>query len=105
MDWEGRVWLNPPYGKETIKWVKKLAAHGDGIALIFARTDTKMFQEIVFPNMSGILFLEKRLSFCKGDGTIYPGNAGAPSVLVAFGKENAQILRACGLKGYYHEVD
>ena len=69
------------------------------------RTDTKLFQEIVFPNMSGILFLGVRLKFCKGDGTIYPGNAGAPSVLVAFGKENAQILRACGLKGYFHEVD
>lgn len=105
MDWEGRVWLNPPYGTETKKWVKKLAAHGDGIALIFARTDTSMFQDIIFPNMSGILFLKERLRFCKTDGTVYTNNAGAPSVLVAFGKENSRSLRDCGLKGYYHGVD
>lgn len=43
--WEGRVWLNPPYGKETFKWIERLAHHGDGIALIFARTDTKGFHE------------------------------------------------------------
>lgn len=28
--WEGRVWLNPPYGKETFKWIERLANHGDG---------------------------------------------------------------------------
>ena len=22
-DWFGRVWCNPPYGTETIKWMKK----------------------------------------------------------------------------------
>lgn len=42
-EWEGRVWLNPPYGNETRKWLKKLAEHGNGIALIFARTETKTF--------------------------------------------------------------
>lgn len=47
-DWSGRVWLNPPYGGETQKWLAKLAAHGNGIAFIFARTETRMFFDSVW---------------------------------------------------------
>lgn len=38
--WFSRVWMNPPYGRETGIWLNKLAVHGDGIALVFARTET-----------------------------------------------------------------
>lgn len=41
--WEGRVWCNPPYGKQTFEWMRKCAQHGNAIALIFARTETKGF--------------------------------------------------------------
>ena len=41
--WWGRVWLNPPYGTETPRWLAKMAAHRDGIALVFARTDPAWF--------------------------------------------------------------
>ena len=41
--WAGRVWLNPPYGKHTGVWLERLAVHGDGVALIYARTETEMF--------------------------------------------------------------
>ena len=27
-DWFGRVWLNPPFGSEAVRWLKKLARHG-----------------------------------------------------------------------------
>ena len=33
---EAAVWLNPPYGSETWRWLKKLAEHGNGTALVFA---------------------------------------------------------------------
>lgn len=36
LQWFGRVWLNPPYGDQTFIWMKKLADHGNGIAMIFA---------------------------------------------------------------------
>ena len=36
-EWFGRVWCNPPYGRETFKWLNKLYHHGNGLALIFAR--------------------------------------------------------------------
>src|ERR1035437_5950950 len=43
--WEGRVWLNPPYSREAVKWLTRLADHGNGTALIFARTETSWFVE------------------------------------------------------------
>lgn len=41
--WFGRVYLNPPYGRGMELWLEKLKYHGNGIALIFARTETKCF--------------------------------------------------------------
>src|SRR4051812_36875613 len=40
--WFGRVWMNPPYGPKTQigSWMRRLADHGHGTALIFARTET-----------------------------------------------------------------
>lgn len=82
-EWKGRVWCNPPYGRETFKWLEKLAAHGRGIALIFARTDTKGFHEQVFQKAKGIFFFKGRIKFYKADGTqgIAPN---AASCLVAY---------------------
>jgi hypothetical protein len=57
MGWEGEVWMNPPYGKETGRWLHRLADHGNGVALVFARTDTRMFFRHVWPKATGILFL------------------------------------------------
>jgi len=50
-EWEGRVYLNPPYGRTIQKWTSKLINSYEGgsitaaIALLPARTDTKWFQE------------------------------------------------------------
>ena len=32
-DWEGRIWMNPPFSK-TEPWVRKFVAHRQGIALL-----------------------------------------------------------------------
>ena len=49
LKWEGRVWLNPPYSRPLIEqFVRKLAEHGNGIALLFNRCDSKMFQDVIF---------------------------------------------------------
>lgn len=94
--WEGRVWLNPPYGRATSLWLGRLAEHGDGIALIFARTETAMFFEHVWPKADGILFLRGRLTFYRPDGTPGDFNGGAPSCLVAYGEGNARRLAGLG---------
>ena len=90
--WEGRVWLNPPYGLEAGRWLEKLSRHNDGIALIFARTETKMFFDWVWNKAQALLFIEGRLHFHRIDGTRAKANAGAPSVLVAYGNRNEAWL-------------
>lgn len=98
-EWRGRVWCNPPYGRKTGKWLSRLAEHGRGTALIFARTETKTFFEHVWPKASAVLFIEGRLHFHHVDGSRAKANAGAPSVLVAYGEMDAVLLRDSGIKG------
>lgn len=98
-DWEGRVFCNPPYGAITGKFLKKLSEHGNGIALTFARTETKMFFQHVFPKAHAIFFFEGRLSFYTVQGKKAPFNGGAPSCLIAYGELNALALELSGLKG------
>lgn len=98
--WEGRVWLNPPYGLETREWLNKLAGHGDGIALIFARTETDMFFEEVWYRAHAVLFLRGRLYFHHVNGKRASANSGAPSCLVAYGHGNVEALRKSGLAGH-----
>ena len=98
-EWSGRVWLNPPFGRHTESWLKRMAEHGDGIALVFARTDTAMFQQHVWPHIHMALFLAKRPHFYTPDGKRAKGNSGGPIVLLAYGPESAETLRTCGLPG------
>lgn len=100
-DWHGRVWVNPPYGNEAWTWLDKLAEHGTGTALIFARTETAGFVEQVWNKASGILFLHGRLHFHYPDGTRAKANAGAPSCLVAYGEFDASVLEECDLPGTF----
>lgn len=99
--WEGRVWLNPPYNREAVKWLNKLADHGNGIALIFARTETSWFFESVWNKATALLFIEGRIYFHKEDGTRARANAGAPSVLIAYGENNAKILQNSKIPGKF----
>ena len=100
-DWGGRVWLNPPYGREIWAWVSKLAEHGHGTALMFARTETAGFVEQVWGKATALLFLYGRLHFYRPDGSRALANAGAPSVLVAYGPEDAARLASSGLPGKF----
>lgn len=100
-DWFGRVWCNPPYGKHTKVWLEKLADHGSGTALIFARTETKMFFDFVWNRASAILFLKKRLNFHYVDGTRSNAPAPAPSVLISYGASDAEKLKTSNISGMF----
>lgn len=97
--WDGRVWLNPPYSKEARAWISKLAQHGNGIALVFARTDTDWFFESVFNMANAILFMKGRIHFYFASGVRAKFNAGAPSCLVAYGHNNVTALCNSGIPG------
>ena len=98
-EWDGRVWCNPPYGKEAAKWLEKLENHGNGIALIFARTETKMFFKYVWNKADAIFFFDGRLTFYHVNGKRATANGGAPSCLVAYGSENVKAIEKSGLPG------
>lgn len=99
LNWSGRVWLNPPYSN-WVTFLEKLKIHGNGIALIFARTETKGFFDHIWDSADSILFLKRRVKFVKSDLT-NGGSATAPSVLIAYGENNSQSLISCGLDGKF----
>lgn len=100
--WHGRIWLNPPYSTaEILAWMDRLASHGQGTALVFARTETEMFHRHIWERAAGLLFLEGRLHFHYPDGVRAKANAGAPNVLCAYGQEDLDVLAACELDGAF----
>jgi DNA N-6-adenine-methyltransferase (Dam) len=102
-DWFGRVYLNPPYGRGMELWLEKLKFHGNGIALIFARTETKCFFEHIWNDADAILFVKGRIRFYHISG-VQAGTPGAPSVFIAYGKENALALKNSGIEGRYLDL-
>jgi hypothetical protein len=99
--WKGRVWLNPPYGPNLGTWLSRLADHGDGIAICFARTETRAFFSAVWGKASALLFIQGRLHFHRPDGLRAKGNSGGPSVLIAYGKRNAIALKRSNIAGVF----
>ena len=76
-DWsEHVVFMNPPYGREIGKWVKKISEEG-GVALLPARTDTKWFHDYIYKK-ARIRFLKGRIKFSG------KGPAPFPSMIVIF---------------------
>ena len=84
-EWAGNVFVNPPYGRELPKWVKKAYEESlEGrcrtiVMLIPARPDTRYWQDIIFPYAAAICYIKGRLKF-------NDGNQGAPfpSAIVVF---------------------
>jgi hypothetical protein len=105
--WHGRLWFNPPYGGPNIvgPWMRRMANHGIGTALIFARTETELFFETVWKQATAILFLRGRLYFHHSNGTKASANAGAPSCLVAYGNSDSKILQNCRIPGQFIQLD
>lgn len=99
-EWRGRVWCNPPYGPHAEKFLRRMAEHGNGVLLIFARTETKSFQKYCWKQADAMLFMAGRIRFRLPGGGL-AGPAGAPSVLIAYGKENADALSMSGIDGYF----
>lgn len=99
--WVGNVWCNPPYGRETEKWLRRCAEHGNAIALVFARTETRMFFDYVWETAAALLFLRGRPHFHRPDGTRASGNSGGPLVLIGYGRKMADRLSVCGLPGAF----
>ena len=80
-EWEGVCWMNPPYGREIIKWMKKAyesSLNGATVVcLVPARTDTTWWHEYA---MKGTIeFIRGRLKFGNSKNS-----APFPSAIVVF---------------------
>jgi hypothetical protein len=97
LPWKGRVWCNPPYGDQVKPFVERMALHNNGILLVFARTETQAFRRN-WDCATAMLFLYQRIPFLN-ENFVEADGGRAPSVLIAYGKENADILKAAKLRG------
>ncbi|MDD5301462.1 MAG: DNA N-6-adenine-methyltransferase [Elusimicrobia bacterium] len=101
--WHGLVWLNPPYKPTPEPWTARLADHGAGVALLFARTDAPWFRRTIWELDALVMFLTSgHLYFYHADGSRGRFNGGAPSVLVGYGEVAARRLLGCELPGHFH---
>lgn len=102
--WIGFVWCNPPYDAHWPEWLERCADHGEALALIFARTETAAFHRVVFNRADALFFLRGRIWFRRSDGRRARHNAGAPSVLVAYGREASACLRMAKISGQFVDL-
>jgi hypothetical protein len=90
--WSGRIYLNPPYGREIGDWVEKLCfEHEAGrlteaIALLPSRTDTQWWRRLrAYP----VCFVQGRLTFVGSDDP-----APFPSAVFYLGSDVGKFCRA-----------
>lgn len=98
-EWSGRVWLNPPYGREAISWIDRLKKHGNGIALLFARLETNWLKPFL---RDGFFVLDGRICF-ESPVSGKSGNAGCASVLIPFGRKNQGAILSSDLRGEWYQ--
>jgi site-specific DNA-methyltransferase (adenine-specific) len=81
--WEGKVFVNPPYGRDIPLWVRKAYEESLRGALVVcllpARTDTRWWQD--YARRGQVWFLRGRLKFGKAKNS-----APFPSAVVIFGR-------------------
>lgn len=107
-EWSGSVWLNPPFsGKRP--WYERMVKHGDGIALMPARTETNDLQ-VYMEAARALLFLKGRIYFERGSRPGGNGVGGVTTtppfgiVLCAYGTHMAIALLNSGLLGVRSQV-
>ena len=69
MDWKRDAWMNPPY-ENVKKWIQK--AYDEHrkwntsiLALLFVKSDTKIWHECILGGKAEVLFIQGRVHFYK----------------------------------------
>lgn len=97
--WQGRVFLNPPYGDSLPAWADKVASEAlnvtEAIVLVPARTETRWWHAIP---ADVVCFFKGRLSFFNG-ATGQTGPAPFPSAALYIGDAPERFTAAFGDAG------
>jgi phage N-6-adenine-methyltransferase len=84
-DWTGSVFMNPPYGREIIKWMEKAYRESlkgcTVVCLVPSRTDTRWWHE--YAMKGNVQFIRGRLKFGG-----HKNSAPFPSAIIVFGGPN-----------------
>lgn len=68
--WFGTVYMNPPYGRQIVNWIKKASEESQKgcvvVCLVPARTDTRWWHDYCMKS-SEIRLLNRRLTFAGAD--------------------------------------
>jgi len=105
--WNGNCWMNPPYGREIGRWIKKATeevrtnAH-QIVCLLPARTDTSWWHDYVERHAAAIRFIRGRIKF---EGARF--YAPFPSVIVIFntGYREHEYHDRCFMERYRHTAE
>lgn len=95
----GRVWCNPPYGKELYTWLNKFLNEADsGLFLMFNRMDSKSFQYMIKKHKDvSIIILNGRIKFHTTDGNENKYSAPCGSILICKNEDLSKLKHLNGL--------
>jgi DNA N-6-adenine-methyltransferase Dam len=98
-DWDGFVWMNPPFGGRNalVPWLTKFFGHANGIALVPDRTSAPWWQQFA-PKADAILFVAPKLKFIGAGGK--PGSSPAQGTcLLASGIRAVEAIHRAATNG------
>lgn len=88
--WDGVVWCNPPYCRQTGKWVEKAyneSKHGVTVVMLIpCRPDVSYFHDFIL-GKAEVRFVRGRLKFGRSKNS-----APFPSMVVVFGEGRSDIF-------------
>ena len=94
--WTGRLFINPPYGREMEAFVDKFIKEKPaGVMLIFARMGNKSVQKLI-QHGAYFLMLRKRIKFISRDG-VQRHPAGADSCIISWNREELEAINLDGV--------
>jgi hypothetical protein len=87
-NWEGFVWMNPPYSEGKV-WHEKFAAHGNGICLV-PMAKSLWFQEMWNRSEVSLLVIKPNVKFVLPNGKT--NQIFMPVILASMGSRGRQAL-------------
>ena len=101
VDWGKRNYVNPPYSRGNIQnWIQKAIAEAEkgnlSVMLIPGRTCSNYWQELIFPNLTNITFL----NYVKFPG--YKNHIPLAMVILEFDPEKKKIFELTELSTLNH---
>lgn len=91
--WEGRVWMNPPFGarNQIVPWLARFMAHRDGVAFVPDRTSAPWWQTYA-PQADALLFISPKVKMLSPIGLEPSNSPGQGTTLLACGRESVEAL-------------